>query len=142
MRLLHTSTLEFKDFFEPHIPNYAIQSHRWVDSEEVSYEDFIEGRKKDSSGYDKIVQSCEFAKRYYYEYYSDAQRITEYNPPEENLGELKNSSDLEWMWIDTCCIDKRNLVELSEAINSMHTWYSQAKVCLAYLNDFDRNAIE
>jgi hypothetical protein len=27
------------------------------------------------------------------------------------------------MWVDTCCIDKRNAVELSEAINSMFRWY-------------------
>jgi len=40
-----------------------------------------------------------------------------------------------YLWIDTCCIDKANIVELSEAINSMFQWYCQAGICLAYLGD-------
>lgn len=35
----------------------------------------------------------------------------------------------------SCCIDKMNLVELSEAINSMFRWYHEAAVCYAYLTD-------
>ena len=41
----------------------------------------------------------------------------------------------EWLWVDTCCIDKRSSAELSEAINSMYRWYANAKVCYAYLHD-------
>ena len=41
----------------------------------------------------------------------------------------------EWVWVDTCCIDKRSSAELSEAINSMYRWYANAKVCYAYLHD-------
>ncbi|KAI9657952.1 MAG: hypothetical protein M1821_002609 [Bathelium mastoideum] len=37
--------------------------------------------------------------------------------------------------IDTCCIDKRSSAELSEAINSMYTWYQKAKICYVYLED-------
>ncbi|CAH0026796.1 unnamed protein product [Clonostachys rhizophaga] len=40
-----------------------------------------------------------------------------------------------YAWIDTCCIDKTSSAELSEAINSMYTWYEEAKVCYAYLAD-------
>ncbi|KIM65975.1 hypothetical protein SCLCIDRAFT_1211615 [Scleroderma citrinum Foug A] len=29
----------------------------------------------------------------------------------------------EWLWVNTCCIDKRSSAELSEAINSMYRWY-------------------
>ena len=46
---------------------------------------------------------------------------------------LKNG--LDYVWIDTCCIDKRSSAELSEAINSMFVWYARAKVCYAYLSD-------
>jgi hypothetical protein len=42
---------------------------------------------------------------------------------------------LEYAWIDTCCIDKTNAVELSEAINSMFQWYSNASICYTYLSD-------
>ncbi|KAI0965418.1 heterokaryon incompatibility protein-domain-containing protein [Xylaria arbuscula] len=39
------------------------------------------------------------------------------------------------VWIDTCCIDKSNSAELTESINSMFSWYSDAAVCLVYLAD-------
>ncbi|KAI0683514.1 heterokaryon incompatibility protein-domain-containing protein [Earliella scabrosa] len=45
------------------------------------------------------------------------------------------SEGLEWIWIDTCCIDKSNSTELSEAINSMFAWYAAATVCYVYLAD-------
>ncbi|KAH9943273.1 HET-domain-containing protein [Epithele typhae] len=41
----------------------------------------------------------------------------------------------EWVWIDTCCIDKDSSTELSEAINSMFIWYLHAEVCYAHLSD-------
>jgi hypothetical protein len=40
-----------------------------------------------------------------------------------------------YVWIDTCCIDKRSSAELSEAINSMWKWYWKSEVCYAYLAD-------
>jgi len=42
---------------------------------------------------------------------------------------------LEYAWIDTCCIDKSSSSELSEAINSMWSWYKNADICYAYLAD-------
>ncbi|KAI5992540.1 heterokaryon incompatibility protein-domain-containing protein, partial [Pisolithus albus] len=97
-------------------PGYAILSHRWKDNSEVTYEEMIglmkmEGPKRDAVkerfGYVKIIKSCEQAKK-------------------DGYG---------WLWIDTCCIDKRSSAELSEAINSMYRWYQDAQVCYAYLND-------
>ncbi|KAN0102226.1 HET domain containing protein [Hyaloscypha variabilis] len=41
----------------------------------------------------------------------------------------------DYVWIDTCCIDKSSSAELSEAINSMYMWYKSAKICYAYLAD-------
>lgn len=92
--------------------DYAILSHRWGD--EVSYEEVIQLTKMDNrdeirrrSGYLKIMKSCEQAK----------------------------SDGLNWLWADTCCIDKRSSSELSEAINSMFRWYENSKRCYAYLHD-------
>ncbi|KAI6150121.1 heterokaryon incompatibility protein-domain-containing protein [Pisolithus thermaeus] len=94
--------------------SYAILSHRW--GAEVSYEEMIgftkmeeeeRGEVKQRDGYQKIIKSCEQAKKDGYE----------------------------WLWIDTCCIDKRSSSELSEAINSMYRWYQNAQVCYAYFND-------
>ncbi|KAI6019370.1 hypothetical protein PISMIDRAFT_52523, partial [Pisolithus microcarpus 441] len=93
---------------------YAILSHRW--GVEVGYEEMsglmkMEERKRDEvrqrAGYQKIMKSCEQAKKDGYV----------------------------WLWVDTCCIDKRSSAELSEAINSMYRWYKNTRVCYAYLND-------
>ncbi|KAN0117075.1 Quinonprotein alcohol dehydrogenase-like superfamily [Hyaloscypha variabilis] len=40
-----------------------------------------------------------------------------------------------FFWVDTCCIDKSNAVELQEAINSMFCWYQNAAKCYVYLSD-------
>ncbi len=40
-----------------------------------------------------------------------------------------------YFWIDTCCIDKRNSAELSEAINSMFQYYRNSARCFVYLTD-------
>ena len=45
--------------------------------------------------------------------------------------------DVQWVWVDTCCIDKRSSAELSEAINSMWKWYENAEYCMAYLADIE-----
>lgn len=40
-----------------------------------------------------------------------------------------------YVWVDTCCIDKKSSSELSEAINSMYAWYERSEVCYVYLED-------
>ncbi|KAL6359898.1 hypothetical protein LRP88_07326 [Fusarium phalaenopsidis] len=47
---------------------------------------------------------------------------------------------LHWVWIDTCCIDKRNSAELSGAINSTYSWYEKSEICYAYLEDVSGRA--
>ncbi|KAM7189883.1 Heterokaryon incompatibility protein (HET) domain containing protein [Rhypophila sp. PSN 637] len=41
----------------------------------------------------------------------------------------------EYFWVDTCCINKSDSTELSEAINSMFSWYAKAVHCYVYLSD-------
>ncbi|KAI1420869.1 heterokaryon incompatibility protein-domain-containing protein [Xylaria sp. FL1777] len=48
----------------------------------------------------------------------------------------------DYVWIDSCCIDKSNSAELTESINSMFRWYSEAAVCLVYLVDSSNAAVE
>ncbi|KAI6011629.1 heterokaryon incompatibility protein-domain-containing protein, partial [Pisolithus marmoratus] len=94
--------------------NYAILSHRWG-SGEVSYTEIttlkreVRDEIRGRAGYQKIVMSCQQAK----------------------------NDGLEWLWVDTCCIDKRDSSELSEAINSMFRWYENSKKCYSYLHDAD-----
>ncbi|RFU23738.1 hypothetical protein B7463_g12601, partial [Scytalidium lignicola] len=54
----------------------------------------------------------------------------------ERTCERALADGLEYVWIDTCCIDKTSSAELSEAINSMLRWYHNA-VCYAYLSDVE-----
>ncbi|KAI6022053.1 glycosyltransferase family 20-domain-containing protein [Pisolithus marmoratus] len=98
--------------------SYAILSHRW--GTEVNYGEMtglaaMEVRKREKikgrDGYQKIVRSCKQAEKDGYS----------------------------WLWIDTCCIDKRSSAELSEAINSMYRWYRNAQRCYVYLGDVDES---
>ncbi|KAI6002301.1 heterokaryon incompatibility protein-domain-containing protein [Pisolithus orientalis] len=103
--------------------SYAILSHCWGDEkDEVKFEEMnglavMETHKKDDvkgrNGYKKIIKSCEQAMK-------DGYR---------------------WLWIDTCCIDKRSSAELTEAINSMYRWYRDSQMCYVYLNDVDDSAL-
>lgn len=45
------------------------------------------------------------------------------------------------MWADTCCIDKTSSAELSEAINSMFTWYKRSQICFAFCEDVGQSSI-
>ncbi|KAK3619914.1 hypothetical protein LTR22_025800 [Elasticomyces elasticus] len=108
MRLLNVHTISFKDFrINP--PKYAIASHRWIEDHEVSLQDMEDGRRQESAGYHKVLGFREFTR--------------------------KNIECIDWVWVDTCCIDNPNPSELSEAINFMFEWYRNAHICLAYLPD-------
>jgi hypothetical protein len=50
-------------------------------------------------------------------------------------GEQAKRNGWQYFWVDTCCIDKSNAVELQEAINSMFRWYQNAVKCYVYLLD-------
>lgn len=90
------------------IPRYAILSHTWGgDNEEFNFNDVTNGTGKEKPGFRK-VQFC---------------------------GEQAAKDELEYFWVDTCCIDKSSSTELQEAINSMFQWYSKASKCYVYLTD-------
>ena len=56
-------------------------------------------------GYEKLRHFCEKAKEY----------------------------GCEYVWSDTCCINKESSSELEEAVRSMYRWYRDAFVCIVYL---------
>ena len=132
MRLINIQTLELAEFFEKDLPPYYILSHRWGENE-VSYEEYVKrhnlrsgylnaairfvqsllSTNTSSLGYLKITSACDFAKTFI----------------------LSGKPKVDWLWIDTCCIDKRSSSELSEAINSMYSWYHKAELCIVYLSD-------
>jgi hypothetical protein len=46
-------------------------------------------------------------------------------------------SGYQYVWCDTCCIDKSSSAELSEAINSMYECYAKSGLCISYLDDVE-----
>lgn len=112
MRLMNVETLKLEEFLDA-VPSYAILSHTWgKDNEEVSFRDVQEGKlETDGALPVKLRGCCRQAKE----------------------------DGFRYAWIDTCCIDKTNSVELHEAINSMFRWYMDAAICYAYLSDVPAN---
>lgn len=90
-------------------PQYAILSHRWgADDDEATFQDIEQGTvEKRVGGYKKLEFCAQQAER----------------------------DHLEYFWVDTCCIDKSNNTELSQAIHSMYKWHEQATKCYVYLPD-------
>lgn len=52
--------------------------------------------------------------------------------------EWTKAANLEYFWIDTCCIDKQNDAEVNYDIRSMWRRYSEANVCFVYLSDLSK----
>ncbi|KAI0329307.1 HET-domain-containing protein [Cubamyces sp. BRFM 1775] len=114
MWLLSTASLELREFSNASQVEggYAILSHVWQDVER-SFQDILRLQTRG-------IQT-----------YSDPQvgfKIRESVKVAKALG-------LAWLWIDTCCINKTSSSELEESINSMFRWYTEARVCFAYLHD-------
>lgn len=126
IRLLDVDTFEVKDSyslaeqaFHPHTANadaeikYGIVSHKWLtpNSREVQFDDLRDAasrstaKEKKRTGFAKITETCELAK----------------------------ARGLQYIWLDTCCINKTNPTEVQESINSMYSWYQEARVCFVYL---------
>ncbi|KAI1385003.1 HET-domain-containing protein [Hypoxylon trugodes] len=110
MWLLNTETLSLEAFGEAEVRErpYAILSHTWG-TEEVLFHELQGGRAavEHRAGWTKTTSFCATALECGFAY----------------------------AWMDTCCIDKRNSADLSEAINSMNKYYYDAAVCFIHLED-------
>ena len=119
MYLLSTSRAELQFFSDPSaVPGgYAILSHTWQ-GQEQSYQEVEDIRRK--CGKDKNPRD------------HVSQKIRDFCIVAERDG-------YNWAWADMCCINKESSTELSEAINSMFSWYLLAEVCYAYLEDVHKD---
>ncbi|KAI0842568.1 HET-domain-containing protein [Hypoxylon sp. FL0890] len=114
MRLINSKSWQMTEFISYNeVEPYAILSHTWH-KEEVTYEDWVtlswsDIRKK--KGFRKIEYCCHQAAK----------------------------EGLDWVWVDTCCIDKKSSAELAESLNSMFRWYRDATACYAYLADVPKD---
>jgi hypothetical protein len=105
MRLLNVKTMKLEDFFEETIPDYAILSHTWG-KDEITFREF-----------DPVLGPRRTSKKI------------------DGCCTQTVNDGFDYVWIDTCCIDKSSSAELSEAINSMFAWYQRAEICYVYLSD-------
>ncbi|KAI0890982.1 HET-domain-containing protein [Annulohypoxylon nitens] len=94
------------------LPEYAILSHTWEENE-IIFDDIENGKANNTD--DKNTATL------------------------ASLSKIRGAciqaadSGYQYIWIDSCCIDKKSSAELSEAINSMFVWYRDAAVCYAFL---------
>lgn len=87
------------------IVEYDILSHRWDEiAGEPTYRDISSGKQR-ALKFNKLAQFCETSRK---------------------LGR-------KLAWVDTCCIDKTNAAELSEAIHGMYKWYANSYLCIVHL---------
>jgi hypothetical protein len=102
--------LEF--FPEKEAPPFAILSHTWSTNadDEVKLQDIKDDAYANKTGSQKLLFCSKRA----------------------------NHDGLEYVWVDTCCIDQTNLAELTESINSMFRWYQKAAKCYVYLSNVSR----
>ncbi|EMC91804.1 hypothetical protein BAUCODRAFT_78895 [Baudoinia panamericana UAMH 10762] len=114
MRLLRfrgVGNIAFTKFFlkQDKVPRYAALSHQWSEdpSSEVTFADIRDGTGLGKPGYAKL-RSC---------------------------GEQAAKDGLQYFWLDTCCINKDNPAEVTEAVTRMFQWYRQSSRCYAYLRD-------
>jgi hypothetical protein len=105
---LLNTNLQFCDY-DDKPPPYAILSHTWSEKNE---EEVTYQDLQD--GTTKSLLKLELCKQW------------------------TEAAHLEYFWIDTCCIDKRNDAEINYAIRSMWRWYSEAHVCFVYLLDLSK----
>lgn len=105
MRLINVTTSELEDFSGKALPPYAILSHRWEQSE-ATFQTYTRRHLRKDPGITKILSFCELIK--------------------------SRHPRLHYGWVDTCCIDKHNNAELTEA---MYMWYARAEICYVYLMD-------
>ncbi|KAK4208667.1 heterokaryon incompatibility protein-domain-containing protein [Rhypophila decipiens] len=108
MRLVNVESLRLELFYGDPTEPYAVLSHTWgKEDEELSFQNMQHLEAQDTARRAKLDGTCAQARK----------------------------DGFKYVWIDTCCIDKTNAVELSEAITSMFRWYKKSRMCYTILSD-------
>ena len=151
MRLLDTHTGRFVQFYDITNIRYAILSHTWDPDGEQTYQEVKEIQERiEAHGSSAELDQVEVSRQPSH----TTQNLTllvDIGPPlqptsgfwdDKKLSEkirkaceIARSHGYDYIWIDSCCIDKTSSSELSEAINSMYAWYGRAAMCYAFLVD-------
>lgn len=142
MRLINIHSFRLEEFFGRNIPPYHILSHTWGD-DEISFQEYtwlqtyaekvaagvIE--EKPPKQRERLKAKDESLRRR-----SGYQKIIHFAQLVPTL-QTHDHHTADYIWVDTCCINKESSAELSEAINSMYQWYKGAELCIAFLADVE-----
>ncbi|KAG0708171.1 hypothetical protein DFH29DRAFT_1065883 [Suillus ampliporus] len=84
-------------------------SHRWEGMEPLLHDiqDKVVYELEAAGGLVKLQSFCEFARK----------------------------ADYHWAWVDSCCIDQTNNVEVQTSLDSMFSWYRHSALTAVYLSD-------
>ncbi|KAF2403539.1 hypothetical protein EJ06DRAFT_527164 [Trichodelitschia bisporula] len=102
MRLLHTTSYKLKSFSGPPDP-YCIISHKWSQTHDDMT--FQQLNQMHSGGDPKSMEHPGFAKI------------------RGACGTAYGAGGYQWIWIDSCCINKESSAELGYSLNFMYRWY-------------------
>ncbi|KAG0708661.1 hypothetical protein DFH29DRAFT_427152 [Suillus ampliporus] len=88
---------------------YAMLSHRWEGTEPLLHDikDKVVYELEAAGGLVKLQSFCRLACKAGYH----------------------------WAWVDSCCIDQQNNVELQKSLNTMFSWYHDSALTAVYLSD-------
>jgi hypothetical protein len=88
---------------------YVMLSHRWGENEPLLHDiqDKVVYKLKGAGGLTKLQSFCKLVRHLGYH----------------------------WAWVDTCCIDQSNNVELQKSLNSTFVWYRFSALTVVYLSD-------
>ncbi|THV01249.1 HET-domain-containing protein [Dendrothele bispora CBS 962.96] len=128
-RMINTYSLKLKDFEDGvSIPHYAILSHTWG-AEEIGYHDFDQLFFEDSENWSVFVEGVEM-----YEQHQGTKAKPAYHKIVEAC--IKALSDgVEYLWVDTCCIDQEDQTDVHRNVKNMYSYYRNSRICYAYLVD-------
>ena len=98
--------LAITDVYFDNFPPYAILSHTWGDGE-INLKDVRNGTWVQKTAASKMRFCIQQVRK----------------------------DGLQYFWIDSCCINQKDVEELKRSLNSMFEWYKGASECYAYLED-------
>ncbi|KAG1726975.1 uncharacterized protein EDB91DRAFT_899684 [Suillus paluster] len=53
----------------------------------------------------------------------------------QSFCDMARKADYHWAWVDSCCIDQHNNIEVQKSLNSMFGWYHDSALTAVYLSD-------
>ncbi|THU77450.1 HET-domain-containing protein [Dendrothele bispora CBS 962.96] len=127
-RMINTCSLELEDFEDDiRIPHYAILSHTWG-AEEIGYNEFDQLFSKKKGSRQAVFREL-------YERYSQGTKAKAVFHKIVEACIRARLDGLKYLWVDTCCIDQEDQMDVHRNVKNMYSYYRNSRICYAYLVD-------